>query len=253
MNKKKLLTLAMVLSMVAILVVGGTIAYFTDTDTETNVFTTSNVSIDLKENFVQNSLLMPGMDVNKDAWIVNDGNQPAYVWAEILIPADLDDGDDNSPEAPGLGNSLHFNFPGANAEEYAQNTNPDGKWYNADLSRLWIFQHNADGVSDGFAGTEKIGEVTYNKHIAFYVEELAAGAETSLFLDKVYMDKDVEQTEIEGNYLLMDKVNTYDGTWEIIVRAYGIQAEGFDTVIDAWKAYDGAMPGENNFKENGAL
>lgn len=49
MNKKKLLTLAMALSMVAILVVGGTIAYFTDTDEAENVFTFGNVDIIQRE------------------------------------------------------------------------------------------------------------------------------------------------------------------------------------------------------------
>ena len=251
MSKRKILTMAMTIAMIAILAVGGTLAYFTDTDKATNVFTTSNVSIDLQENFVEESLLMPGMDVNKDAWIVNDGDQPAYVWVEILIPAALDDADDNSPQAPGLGNSLHMNFPGAYSVEYAQNTNANGKWYNKDMAQLWIHQHNADGVAYGYMGTETIDGVVYNKHIAFYKDILTKEASTSYCMDKVYMDKDVKQTETEGKYLLMDGVTEYDGTWEIIIRAYGIQAEGFDNVIDAWKAYDGAKPTDANFNESG--
>ena len=55
MNKKKILVLAMTLSMVAILAIGGTIAYFTDTDIQTNVFTTGNVKIDLFEDFGDNN------------------------------------------------------------------------------------------------------------------------------------------------------------------------------------------------------
>jgi hypothetical protein len=70
-------------------------------------------------------------------------------------------------------------------------------------------------------------------------------------MDKVYMDKGVEQTETENNYLLLDDETEYNGTWEIIIRAYGIQAEGFSSVIDAWKAYDGAMPEDANFNELG--
>ena len=247
---KKILLVAMSLLCVAVLAVGGTLAYFTDTDAETNVFTTGKVSIDLKETFTQKSLLMPGMDVEKDAWIVNDGTQPAYVWVEMLIPSALDDKDDNSPNAPGLGNSLHFNFPGAYSVEYAQKTDANGKFYNADLSKLWIHQHNADGIAYGFAGTEIIDGVSYNKMIAFYKDELAAGEETSLFLTKVYMDAKVTQNKAdEDTYILADGETPYDGTWEIIVRAYGIQAEGFDNVIDAWKAYDGVKPAET---ENGA-
>lgn len=250
MSKRKILTLALSICMIAILAVGGTLAYFTDTDAETNVFTTSNVSIDLKEDFVQDSLLMPGIDVKKEAWIVNDGNQPAYVWAEVLIPSALDDNDDHSPAAPGLGNSLHWNFLGKYAKEYAQKDDPNGKFYNEDLSKLWIMQHNADGLSYGYAGTETIDNVEYNKFVMFYEKELAPKAETSLFLSKVYMDSKVKQAETDGAYLLADGVTEYDGVWQIIVRAYGIQADGFDNVIDAWKAYDGPRPAET---ENGAI
>lgn len=248
MSKRKILSLALTVCMIAILAVGGTLAYFTDTDNATNVFTTGNVSIDLQETFTQDSLLMPGIDVNKDAWIVNDGNQAAYVWAEVLIPAALDDGDDNSPAAPGLGNSLHVNYPGMYAKEYAQKDDPNGKFYNEDLSKLWIMQHNADGLRYGYAGTETVDGVVYNKFVKFYVDELAPEAKTSLFIDKVYMDSKVEQAEDANTYVLVDGTE-YDGVWQIIVRAYGIQADGFDSVIDAWKAYDGPYPA---VEENGA-
>ena len=47
MNKRKLLSLALSLSMVAILAVGGTLAYFTDTDAKVNTFTVGNIDIEL--------------------------------------------------------------------------------------------------------------------------------------------------------------------------------------------------------------
>jgi len=49
MSKKSLLVLAMTLSMVAILAIGGTLAYFTDTDYNKNVMVTGNVEIDQLE------------------------------------------------------------------------------------------------------------------------------------------------------------------------------------------------------------
>lgn len=49
MNKRKLLTLAMALCMVAILAIGGTLAYFTDTKEATNVITVGSVSAELYE------------------------------------------------------------------------------------------------------------------------------------------------------------------------------------------------------------
>ena len=49
MSKRKILALASAVCMVAILAIGGTLAYFTATDTEENTFTVGGVQIDLIE------------------------------------------------------------------------------------------------------------------------------------------------------------------------------------------------------------
>ena len=240
--KKKILSLTLVVCLLAIAVVGGTMAYFTDKDAELNTFTFGNIDIDLEETFVADSELVPGLDVNKDAWIENTGDNAAWVWAEVLIPVQLDDGIANSPAAPGLANSLHMNYPGMYAKEYAQNTDATAKFYNENLSQLWIMQHNADDVQYGYLGKETIGTVEYNKYIKFYEKPLYKGESTSLFLDKVYMDKTVKQCTEHANCLKLVDGSCYTGDWEILVRAYGIQETGFASVIDAWKAYDGTTP-----------
>lgn len=260
MTKKKILSLCMVAALATTAFVGGTLAYFTDVDSETNTFTYGNVDIDLNETFTQKSELMPGIDVNKDAWITNTGENDAWVWAEVLIPAALDDADTNSPDAPGAGNSLHMNYPGKFSVEYAQNTDANGKWYNQNLSQLWIMQYDddAENCSYGYLGQEEIkdeegNEVTYNKFIKFYTEKLAEKESTSIFMDKVYLDSKVEQGT--NGLILVDGETEYKGPWNIIVRAYGMQADGFENTVDestgkiteygvvkAWKAYDGEYP-----------
>ena len=66
MNKRRILAIAMSLCIVAILAVGASLAYFTDTDSKTNTFTVGNVSITLNEmnadgtDFTQNQKLYPG-------------------------------------------------------------------------------------------------------------------------------------------------------------------------------------------------
>ena len=241
--KKKLTAVALIVCMIAIMLVGATMAYFTDkTEDVENTFTVGSVQIELNETFVQESQLMPGMDVNKDAWIENVGTNDAWVWAEVLIPAALDDKDDNSPAAPGLGNSLHFNYQGMYAKEYAQNTNAEGKFYNETLSKLWIMQYNDKGVKYGFVGTEDICGVAYNKFVMLYSEKLAPKAVTSNFMDKVYMDKAVDQcaeTEHEDCLILADGQTHYTGNWEIIVRGFAMQAEGVASVEAAWAEYNG--------------
>lgn len=47
--KKKILALCVVISLAAVAIIGGTLAYFTDTDEATNTFTVGSVSIDLIE------------------------------------------------------------------------------------------------------------------------------------------------------------------------------------------------------------
>lgn len=237
--KKKIVALCLVLALALTAIGGATLAYFTDTEEATNTFTFGNVDIELDEKGEKDDELvdweaadkelMPGKAnaVTKEAKIINTGDNEAWVWAEVLIPASLDDADGNSPAAPGLGNSLHFNFPAESTVEWG-----NGKW---------IMQHNADGLSHSFAGTETIGTVLYNKFVLFYNEKLAKDAETSLFLSQVYMDKDCTQCPDghENCMILRDGETHYAGDWELIVRAYAIQDSGFATVIDAWKAYDG--------------
>ena len=66
MKKKTILMAAIAVMLVAVLVVGGTLAYFTDTKSATNTFTTGKVSITLNEKnadgtpFTQGQKLLPG-------------------------------------------------------------------------------------------------------------------------------------------------------------------------------------------------
>ena len=73
--KKKLTLVVTCIVLVAAMVIGGTLAYFTDTDKATNTFTVGNVKIDLIEQqkgekgleaFMQGKTLVPGKS--------NDGN-----------------------------------------------------------------------------------------------------------------------------------------------------------------------------------
>ena len=98
MKKKKTILAAVVLLLV--FVVGGAIAYFTDTDFATNTFTIGNVDIDLVESTWENldtatvdkndndipdaaEDMMPGETVDKDPVIKNlSTKNPAYVFSK---------------------------------------------------------------------------------------------------------------------------------------------------------------------------
>ena len=98
MKKKKTILAALVLLLVV--AVGGAIAYFTDTDENTNIFTIGNVDITLTEpnwdttdTTPANSIpdvaenLMPGETVAKDPTINNKSTKSeAYVFAKVVVP-----------------------------------------------------------------------------------------------------------------------------------------------------------------------
>lgn len=110
--KKKILAIVLCVAMLAIAIVGGTMAYFTDTQAQTNTFTAGNVSIKLTEARVEKvtdpsadnygdlvavadgsrtsedqdyGKLYPGQNIVKDPTIENTGSEDAYIAAKITV------------------------------------------------------------------------------------------------------------------------------------------------------------------------
>ena len=96
MNRKKTIFAALVLLLV--IVVGGMLAYFTDTEVRTNVFTIGNVQISLNEagwsnggsgtNYTRAEAtnIAPNTTVAKAPTITNDGTNAAYVFIKVEVP-----------------------------------------------------------------------------------------------------------------------------------------------------------------------
>lgn len=253
MNKRKILAIAMSLCIVAILVVGASLAYFTDTEEATNTFTVGNVQIDLieqqvnedgtaLEEFEQDQVLMPIVGsaqgekddfgqpvaanyVDKIVTIKNTGKSDAYVRAYFAIPSALDDGYETFNA--GL-NVLHFNFGnegGATTE-----------------GNQWKWTHN--GKWNYFETT--IGDVAYNVYFADYYQPLAAGEITEQFVSGVYLDKSFDMKD--GNYYAFNKEIDLSGlisNGELKVNcpvmAVACQASGFDSADAAVTAAFGAQ------------
>ena len=107
MNKKKILTIALVVALIAIMV-SGTLAYFTDTDEVTNTFTIGSVLIDIWENNeitdepvieIDEKLIPvvnaenPAQDesyIDKIIQVESNGENPAYIRTHIAVPKALD-------------------------------------------------------------------------------------------------------------------------------------------------------------------
>lgn len=89
MNKKKILVLAVSVCLVAILAIGGTLAYFTDEEEATNTFTVGNVDITLTEPNWEGTgsqdapEVYPGEPLAKDPTVTNDGANPCFVRIKV--------------------------------------------------------------------------------------------------------------------------------------------------------------------------
>ena len=247
--KKKLTAIFLCVALVAIAIVGASLAYFTDKDEATNTFTMGNVKIDLQETFdPDTAVLRPGSQktnkIEKKVWIENTGSENAYVWYEWYIPSELDSTDGST----GTNNVLHVNSNGNSWDKYRTNPNywPEGQTEALPLEQTWDHDPETElGLTvgpEGFIRTETIDDIQYNVYLVLYHGVLAEGEKTTVAMNGAYLDSKVDNAvDADGNVYYTingDKIN-YDFTKgvNIIVKAYGIQAEGFADVYAAYNAY----------------
>lgn len=258
--KKKLTAIFLCVALVAVAVIGGTLAYFTDTDKATNTFTAGGVAIDLIEqergenglqDFTQGKVLLPIVGsaqgekdeygqpvaanyVDKMITIKNTSKSDAWVRAYFAIPSALDDGFEESFNASM--NILHFNF--------GNKFNGEGTLVTTDNNE-WLWGSEAKPNHSGWNYLETtIDGVSYNVYYADYHQPLAAGETTEQFVSGVYLDKDVDMNA-EGQYTITRNGKTsviegFDGSAKCPVFAVAVQAEGFDNAAEAITAAFGA-------------
>lgn len=201
MNKKQVITTAAALSMIMALGVGGSFAYLTDNDTETNTFTVGKVTIDLTEpTYPGNGMadvtnLVPLQEVAKDPMIKNDGINDAVVFLEVDIPMDqvitaAEDGTRNTEAYVEL-----FDFA------------KTGGAYDSVNDGWVLINTEADSATTPTKTTYRYG----------YSTRLAKDGETAKLFDKVRLANVIEG-EID------------ESTQNIEVRAYAIQADYVNSI-----------------------
>lgn len=250
--KKRIVTIALVVALVAIAAVG-TLAYFTDTDDATNTFTVGNVAIKLIEEerdgnggtkaFTQNKKLYPivgsaqgekddlGMPIAKNyvdkmVTIENTGSEKAYIRAYFAIPSALDDGYETFNAGM---NVLHFNF--GNKVENGVVTSTEGvEWIWTHGNKWNYFETTIDGIK-------------YNVYYADYYQAVDAGTTTEQLIQGVYLDKSFDMKEGKP-YAFGEEFDVDAGwNWDNVkcpVFAIACQAEGFDNAAAAMDAAFGA-------------
>lgn len=249
--KKKITALCLCVALLAVAVVGASLAYFTDNDQADNTFTAGSVKIQLIEQqsnadhtgFVPydgEKVLMPIVGsaqgekypngqpmaknyIDKVVTIKNTGNSAAWIRAYYAVPSALDDGFGESFNA-GM-NILHGNFGNVDGRTTYEN---EWKWKNE--GKWQYFETVMDGVS-------------YNVYFADYYQPLKANDTTVQFISGVYLDKNVDMKDgeyIDPRHPDAD-LSILKGTVHYPVFAVAVQAEGFDNAAAAVEAAFGAQ------------
>lgn len=252
--KKKILAMSLCVVMLAIAIVGGTLAYFTDTDQKTNTFTVGNVKIELLESRLhrENAAGNPELAVD-DVTMAGSNNQSKYkagdsYFTDEQIKADAAEYTcENVKLNPG---QFYHKMP------YVLNTGKNDAYVRirvmipADLDTAVLnssmftttAMKNGEFTKDYDATgtvvrTVNDKEIKFNVYTFTRVEPLAPKEMTYWNVwGTIHMDADVTNEEIEE---LFGEGKAYaDGTFPVLVEADAIQADGFADATAAFAAFD---------------
>lgn len=269
MKKKSILVVAIAVMLVAALVVGGTLAYFTDTKAKDNVFTVGNVSIQL----IESTYHREGNDNSGDKDIpdpthtasgmkyVTDGHK-AFTDAEIKTNAEKYAdyiGTKGVGMVPGRGvakcpyvintgkNAAYIRIrvmvPSAANNDFV--SVPDGgvitnQWCTTSMLSGEFINGKGGGWDyapyiDRAAYTDENG-VKYDVYTFVRNEPLAAGAMTEWNVwNFIGIHKDANTADIQK--AIEAGAIAEDGTLHVLVQADAIQADGFANATAAFAAF----------------
>lgn len=202
MNKKKIVTVCLVVALLAVCAIGGSLAYFTDTDNATNTFTVGNVDIQLTEpswNPAVSHIADPGVAVAKDPVVTNVGANDAWIRVNVTI-------------SDATAFSTAMNKHGLNDLGEIFGNHDESKWTLASKGNI---------VND---------TLTYSYY--YYRPLLAKDGDnvdaTEALFDSVTIPAEFTSADMEA----------IGSDFTITVKADAIQANGFTNVADAFKAFD---------------
>ena len=219
MKKKTILVAAIAVMLVAALVVGGTLAYFTDKDNATNTFTVGNVKIKLDESNVNDpngdrvtsneyTGVLPGIQYKKDPVVTNTGKNDAYVRAVVTI--------ENGMNWLGFYYDKASTFPQVDAFEKLICNKLGKGWEIVSFKNVMSTQ---DHPTSDTVVTLK------------YTGVLKSGEATSAMFENVMLPAKMTTSDITTRV-------AQNGVFHIDVVAQAIQTEGFASWNDAFAAFD---------------
>lgn len=257
--KKKILALVLCVALAAVAIVGGTLAYFTDTDDQTNTFTMGNVGIYLRESKVkrgedgqpvvetkdngenretgddQTYHVFPGQSYTKDPTItVKSTSEDCWLVATVTISkrANL--------------YALYANDTTGVKQSWGLSLAGEGQMVSGGLASYTAVT-KADNDAAGTALADKVGTMLSKDgtDVAFltYEEDVPADTITYTFYFKQAHKAGDKETLFETVTIpsIIDN-GDIDSDLKITVKAYAIQKVGFDNVYKAYEAYKTQHP-----------
>ena len=271
--KKKITALCLCVALLAVAVVGASLAYFTDTDNATNTFTVGNVKIDL----IESKFHREGNDNSGDTSIpdptqtasgmkyVTDGHK-AFTDAEIKADAETYMADylavkgKNMVPGYGVAKCPYVVNTGANdayirirvmVPSAANNDFVDvkdgGVITNQWCTTSMLCGEFQSGAQTGWPVIEKgvvKNGVTYDVYTFTRTEPLKAGAMTEwnvwnfIGVDKTATSADIQKALDAGAITVVGTDGAQVMALNVLVEADAIQADGFADAAAAWAAFD---------------
>ena len=271
--KKKITALCLCVALLAVAVVGASLAYFTDTKSATNTFTVGNVKIDLIEsrfhrtgsdNSGDTSLPDPttkasGMEFVPDDWTIftNDeikADAKTYMTDYLAVKGE------NMVPGRGVAKCPYVVNTGANdayirirvmVPSAANNDFVDvkdgGVITNQWCTTSMLCGEFQSGAQTGWPVIEKgvvKNGVTYDVYTFTRTEPLKAGAMTEwnvwnfIGVDKTATSADIQKALDAGAITVVGTDGAQVMALNVLVEADAIQADGFANAAAAWAAFD---------------
>lgn len=228
MKRKSIVLIATAVMLMAAMVVGGTLAYFTDTDADVNVMTTGNLQIVQNETqrdgsaYVDGQTLLPAVYFDKDGKTYN----PTALWQG---PEGGVDGTCTGPD--GEQTTIYDKSLNNELDKIVSVTN--GGNVDAYVRTIVLLEDN-DSVSDNvhivYSDTDvcarevidqvKVGDEYYEAWIFTYNNKLEAGKTSKASLKQIWLDPMTDN----GWY---DKLGD-DGAFTILAFSQATQVAGFE-------------------------
>ena len=253
--KKKLTAIFLCIALVAIAIVGASMAYFTDTKEATNTFTVGNVKIELLESSLhrENAGIANGQTSSSELWSdvakEGSGNTSKYKAGDTFYTdAQIEENAEtykceNIQLIPGRSyHKMPYVKNVGNNDAYIRirvmiPADLDTAVLNSSMYTSSAINKNEFTKAFDQTGSVERGNIKYNVYTFTRIDPLAPGEMTYWNVwGTIRMDTTVTSAQSEA---LFGENGSYpNGIFPVLVEADAIQSEGFANAAAAWAAFD---------------